>query len=270
MALTQEAAGEALGEAGVRPAVGPGARCLRAGDTNPPGSRPGCRGGPHGHLPTPPPAPAGAAPVRAWWGRGTPRPRPHAGYSPAALSRLHGPHRRRQLPLPALIPDTRLPAWRQQPPWGGASCSRTGRGGLRVPPPLRRAWGPTETSRLHGTGTVPGWPQAAAAAVGHGVAAVLVQAVPSRVRPLAPPCCRGAALGGLRSSRAPTDLPRYTRETTGQGEMTPLLLPPQTKSCWQCRGKEPGRAVPSTRPSSHLCVGRAGSFPMSKLLPAPP
>lgn len=119
LALTQEAAGEALGEAEVRPVAVPGSRFLPAGDPNPPGSRSGCPGGPHGHPPTPAPAPAGAAPVRAWRGRGLGVPRPRSGLSPAALSRLQGPHRRRRLPLPAPIPDTRLRAWRQQPPGVG-------------------------------------------------------------------------------------------------------------------------------------------------------
>lgn len=109
MALTQEAAGEALGEAGVRPLAVPGARRLCAGGTNPPGSRPGCRGGPHGHPPTPAPAPApaGAAPVRAWRGRGAPRPRPHAGYSPPAPLPAPRAPPPPTLPLPAPIPDTR-------------------------------------------------------------------------------------------------------------------------------------------------------------------
>lgn len=196
-------------------------------------------------------------------------PRPHAGYSPTAP--LLAPRAPPPPPAPASCSDPGHP--------GPCVASATALGwGLLLPNRPRtapcpdtfgRAWGPTGTSWLHSTGMVPGWPQAAAAAVGHGVAAVPVQAAPSRLRSPAPPCCRGT-LGSRQPSKAPTNPPWYTRETTGQGKMTPLLLPPQTKSCWQCRGKEQGQAVPSTRPSSHLCLGRAGSLPISQLLPAPP
>lgn len=254
VALTQEAAGEALGEAGVRPV--PGARGLRADDTNPPGSRPGCRGGPHGHPPTPPPAPAGAAPVRAWWGRGLGVPRPQADT----------PHR----PLPA-------PRAPPPPPPAPASCSDPGHPGLAgvsnrpgVGPPapaptaegsalrpalVGRDWGPAGTGCPHGTGAGPGRPQQRLRDTVWPLC---------RYRPCPPGClvcpCTGAP-GSPRASRAPTDPPRYTRETTGQGEITALLLPPQTKSCWHCRSKEQGQAVPSTCSSSTCAWAGQGASP---------
>lgn len=228
--------------------VAPGARRLSAGDNDPPGSRSGCLGGPHGHPPTPPPAPPGAAPVRAWWGRGLGVPRPHAGYSPAAS--LLAPRAPPPPPAPASCSDPGHPA----PSLRGVS-NRPGVG-PPVPAPttegsvLRLPWG-----RI-------GAPQRRAGSM----ARARCPAVPSRL-------CRLSAL--QRSTGQPATLqgtnksPPYTRETTGQGLMTPLLFPPQTKSCWQGRGKEQGRAMPSTCPSSHLCLGRAGSLPISHLLPVP-
>lgn len=77
------------GEAGVRPGPGRPA-ALRARDANPPGSRPGCRGGSRAH-PLPPPPPPAAAPACAWRGRGSPWPRPHSSCSRRPRSCSTGP-----------------------------------------------------------------------------------------------------------------------------------------------------------------------------------
>lgn len=116
--------------------VVPGARRLRAGDNNPPGSRSGCRGGLHGHPPTPPPARPGAAPVRAWWGRGLGVPRPHAGYSPTA-----------SLLAPRAPP----------PPTAPASCSDPGHPGPCVASATALGWGllfPHRPRRVPCSGTL--------------------------------------------------------------------------------------------------------------------
>lgn len=231
MALTQEAAGETLGEAGVRPVAVPGARRQRAGDTNSPGSRPGCRGSPHGQPPTPPPAPAGAAPVPAWWGRGLGVPRPHAGHSPAA---------------PVLAP--RAPP----PPPAPASCSVPGHPAPCMASATALGWGllfPHRPPRAPCPGTLGEglWPHTDELAPWHGHGARLA---PGSRRGGGTWCGNRARTGcaqtGVsfcpsvlqRSTGQPPTLqrnkkfPHHTRETTGQGEITPLLLPPQTKSCW--------------------------------------
>lgn len=241
VALTQEAAGEALGEAGVRPV--PGARGLRADDTNPPGSRPGCRGGPHGHPPTPPPAPAGAAPVRAWWGRGLGVPRPQADT----------PHR----PLPA-------PRAPPPPPPAPASCSDPGHPGLAgvsnrpgVGPPapaptaegsalrpalLGRDWGPAGTGCPHGTGAGPGRPQQRLRDTVWPLC---------RYRPCPPGClvcpCTGAP-GSPRASRAPTDPPATPERQQGRVKLQLYCFYPRPSPAGIVEAKSRARLCPAPAP----------------------
>lgn len=262
-ALTQEAAGEALGrEVGVRPVAVPGWVVARVPATPTHlGAGQGVAGGlapthrpcrhQHQHQQLPQWAHGGAGAV------GCPGPTPSTPDGPTLPSRLHGPHsrhrHRRRLPLPAPIPDTRVLAQRWRPPWGGASPlllrpadglrAPALPGGLRAPPPPHGdRGGPTAGERglplPHGLGTVP--------SPAPGSRQRLWDAVRRPCRDRLQPC-PGA------SSCPPTPIccrvePWHTIRTAGQREMVPLLLPPHIRSHWQRGSEEQGWAVHSTRP----------------------